>query len=237
VPAIRSDENRLEFIGHNEPGSIVSEAYRSIRTSLLLSFPDRPPTALLVTSPAPSEGKTATAINLAISLTHTGARALLVSTDLRKPKIDAVFDIRSRGGIAGVLAGDVGLESAIIETGVPNLSILPCGVMPPNPVELLMSKRFQLLVSALRSEYDFVVFDSPPVGHVSDARILARYMDCTILVVRAGQTSKHLAHNVLDQLTSTPGSNTAGVVLNDVDAATVGEYAYTGAYKTRSAHG
>jgi capsular exopolysaccharide synthesis family protein len=236
VPAI-GGENRLEFISHNEPASLISEAYRSVRTSLLLSFPDRPPRSILVTSPSPSEGKTSTAINVAISLTQTGARTLLVSTDLRKPRIDAVFGAKGRAGISGVLAGEVALEDAISETGVSNLSLLACGTLPPNPVELLMSIRFQELVLKLRKDYEFIVFDSPPVGNVSDARVLARMMDCTILVVRAAETSKHLARHVLDQLAAS-GSRTAGVILNDFDSrARGGAYPYysSGYYASRAA--
>lgn len=235
LPAL-GDPGQLEFISHNQPASIVSEAYRSVRTSLLLSSPDHAPRTLLVTSPSPSEGKTATAINVAISLTQTGARTLLVSTDLRKPRIDTVFAVaRGAPGISGVLAGEVDLDDALVETGVPHLSLLPCGVLPPNPVELLMSNRFRDLVARLGGEFDFIVFDSPPVGNVSDARVLAQLTDCTILVVRAAQTSRHLARHVLEQLTAS-GSRTSGVILNDYDARRGGQYYYSaGYYASRAA--
>jgi capsular exopolysaccharide synthesis family protein len=115
------------------------------------------------------------------------------------------------------------MEDSTSEIGVPNLYLLPCGALPPNPSELLMSRRFREVLARLREEFDYVVFDSPPVGSVSDARILAHFVDCTVLVIRSGSTSRHLARNVLEQLGHS-GSRTAGVILNDVDFRSGGRY-------------
>lgn len=209
-------EHRLEFVSYYEPMSVVAEAFRSVRTSLMLSFPDNPPRSILVTSPSPGEGKTITALNVAISLTQTGARTLLVNTDMRKPRLDHLFQVPEDGGLSGVLTGASSIDDATSTLSVPNLFLLPCGALPPNPAELLMSNRFRQVLADLREKFDYVVFDSPPVGNVSDARILAHYVDCTIVVVRAASTSKHLARHILEQL-SHSGSRTAGVILNDVD--------------------
>ena len=234
LPQLGEGAHKLEFISHNEPGSLLSEAYRSVRTSLLLSFPDKPPKSILITSSSPSEGKTATTINVGISLTQTGARTLLVSTDLRKPRLDEVFGLREQQGLSGLLSGSISLEEAICPSGVPNLSVLPCGAMPPNPVELLMSHRFRDTMAQLRGDFEYLVFDSPPVGNVSDARVLGHVMDCTILVVRAAKTSRHMARHVLEQL-SASGSRTAGVILNDFDTTTSSQYYYSASYYPYSA--
>ncbi len=216
LPRLGEAANNLEFISHNEPGSPLSEAYRSVRTSLLLSFPDNPPKSILVTSSSPADGKTATAINIGISLAKTGARTLLVSTDLRKIRMDEVFGVGEEQGLSGHLSGAITLEEAVCPSGVPNLSILPCGAMPPNPLELLMSHRFHEMVSQLREDFDHIVFDSPPVENVSDARVLGHVVDCVIFVVRATRTSRYMARHALEQL-SASGSRTAGVILNDFD--------------------
>lgn len=201
----------------HDPTSFRAEQLRSLRNRLVALNPDGSSKTLVVTSAVRAEGKTVTAINLAISLTQTGARTLLVSTDLRKPRVDTVFGVSGAPGISGLLAGEIELDEAIVETGIAKLDVLPCGVLPPNPVELLMSSRFGELVSRLAGDYGFVVFDSPPLGNVSDARILARITDSTLLVVRASQTSKHLARHVMDQLNAS-GGRIAGVVLNDFDS-------------------
>jgi capsular exopolysaccharide synthesis family protein len=223
LPALASGQRRLEFVSHYLPMSVAAEAFRSVRTSLMLSFPDNPPRSILVTSPSPGEGKTVTALNVAISLTQTGARTLLVNTDMRKPRLDELFSVGEGGGLTGLLSGAVSMEDSTSEIGVPNLYLLPCGALPPNPSELLMSRRFREILARLREEFDYVVFDSPPVGSVSDARILAHFVDCTVLVIRSGSTSRHLARNVLEQLGHS-GSRTAGVILNDVDFRSGGRY-------------
>jgi len=220
-------------VSHYEPMSVVSEAFRSVRTSLMLSFPDSPPRTILVTSPSPGEGKTVTALNVAISLTQTGARTLLVNTDMRKPRLDSLFQLPETGGLSGLLTGSIGIEDATSALAIPNLYLLPCGALPPNPAELLMSNRFRQVVSELGEKFDYVVFDSPPVGSVSDARILSHFVDCTVVVVRAASTSKHLARHVLEQLGHS-GSRTAGVILNDVDFTNGSHYYhYAGAGYTR----
>jgi capsular exopolysaccharide synthesis family protein len=216
-------ENPLEFLSYCEPMSVVAEAFRSVRTSLMLSFPDQPPRSILVTSPSPGEGKTVTALNVAISLTQTGARTLLVNTDMRKPRLDSLFALDEGRGLSALLTGAATLEESVAPMRIPNLYLLPCGALPPNPAELLMSNRFRQVVAELREKFDYVVFDSPPVGSVSDARILAHFVDCTVVVVRAASTSRHLARHVLDQLGHS-GSKTAGVILNDVDFRNLDHY-------------
>ena len=219
-------DNELEFVSHSAPSSLLAEAYRSVRTSLLLSSPDSPPKSILITSPSPGEGKTVTALNVAISLTQTGAKTLLVNADMRNPRIDSLLKERPTDGLSGVLAGAVSPHEAILDSGIPNLYLLPCGTIPPNPGELLMSERFRELLRELSGQYDHIVFDSPPVNNVSDARILAHFVECTVVVLRAASTSRHLARQVLQQLGDS-GSRTAGVILNDWDPRHGAGYTYS----------
>src|SRR5262249_12870983 len=131
------------------------------------------PKTIVVTSAAPSEGKTTTAINLAISLTQTGSKVVLIDADMRKPRVQTVFPVANSLGLSSFLAGAANLKDVIYETKVPGLMVLPCGVTPPNPGELILSAGFRKMLEALANYFDYIVLDSPPVGNVSDARILA----------------------------------------------------------------
>jgi capsular exopolysaccharide synthesis family protein len=229
VSAVGQADSPIELISASSPNSVMAEAYRSLRTSLLLSSADHPPKTVLVTSALPSEGKTVTAINMAISLTQTGSRVVLVDADMRKPRAHSVFALGATPGLSAVLTGSIGLKEVLHEVSVPNLFVIPCGVIPPNPAELLMSTRFQRMLTSLREYFDYVVIDSPPVSHVSDARILGRQTDATLLVVKAGSTPRHIAEHAAGNLADAHG-RVAGVVLNDVDMRVKGydSYYYAG---------
>jgi capsular exopolysaccharide synthesis family protein len=205
-----------DLIVHDAPSSLMSESYRSLRTSLLLSTSGHPPRTIVVTSSAPSEGKTTTAVNLAISLTQTGAKVVLIDADMRKPRIQKIFSIVSPDGLSAFLAGTAKLKDVINETKIPGLLVIPCGVTPPNPGELILSAGFRKMLEALKEYFDFIVLDSPPVGNVSDARILAVTVDSTIVVVKAFSTSRHQARNAVAHLTNAH-AHIGGIILNDVD--------------------
>lgn len=210
------DPTNVDLIVHGSPSSLMAEAYRSIRTSLLLSSSGRPPKTVVVTSAMPSEGKTATAINLAISLTQTGSKVVLIDADMRKPRIHSVFSIGNSVGLSAFLTGTSNLKEAIYETPVPGLMIIPCGVTPPNPGELILSTGFRKMLETLAEYFEYIVLDSPPVGNVSDARILAVTADSTILVIKAFSTSRNHAREAVAHLTNAH-ARVGGVVLNDVD--------------------
>jgi succinoglycan biosynthesis transport protein ExoP len=216
----------LEFVTHGAPTSLMAEAYRSMRTSLLLSSADQQPRVVLVTSALPSEGKTVTAINTAISLTQTGSRVVLIDADMRKPRVHSVFALGNVPGLSSFLTGAATLKEVIHEVSIPNLFILPCGIIPPNPGELILSNKFTQLLSVLREYFDYVVIDSPPVVNVSDARVLASYADAATLVVKAFSTSRHLAQRAVEYLRQSRIRN-LGVILNDLDVhARTGYYSY-----------
>jgi succinoglycan biosynthesis transport protein ExoP len=225
-----------DLVVHTHPHSVVAEACRVIRTNLLFMSADEPIKAIMVTSSDPREGKTTVAVSLAITLAQSGKRVLLVDTDLRRPRVHKAFGLRPVVGITSVLVNEATLDEAVEETDVTNLSVLPCGPIPPNPAELLHSHRFQALLEQLRGKYDRIVFDTPPVGAVTDALVIGPQLDGTILVTRARKTVRARARSVLSQLRSL-GTRIAGVVLNDVDLAQDGNgsyYAYAGRYEYKA---
>jgi len=221
---VRGGSKDLYVLAH--PRSAVAECCRAIRTNLLFMSPDKPARTLLVTSPGPQEGKTTSAVNLAITLAQSGQRVLLVDTDMRRPRLHKAFGIPGNtDGLSRAVVGEVDPFDTIRETGVPNLWLLPCGAMPPNPAELLHADRFKRIVEELAERYDRVIFDSPPVGAVTDAAILARLTSGTLIVVKGGVTSRDALSKVRDIL-SGEGVNILGCVLNNLDLSKRNGYGY-----------
>lgn len=206
----------VDLVVHSHPTSLVAELARGIRTNLLFMAPDTPFQMLMVSSASPREGKTFTAVSLAITLAQSGKRVLLVDADLRRPRIHKVFGVRPPVGVTSILIGEATLDEAVLPTAVPNLELLACGPVPPNPVELLHSQRASDLLSLLRQKYDRVIFDTPPVTAVTDALALGPQLDGVVLVLRSRQTRRDQATVVVRQLRSL-GSRIAGCVLNAVD--------------------
>ncbi len=206
----------LDLVVHSHPMSLVAELARSIRTNLVFMSPDTPFQMLMVSSASPREGKTFTATSLAISLAQSGKRVLLVDGDLRRPRVHKVFGVRPPVGLSSVLIGEVALDEAVIDTVVPNLQLLVCGPVPPNPVELIHSQRMTDLLALLRKTYDRVVFDSPPITAVTDALALGPQLDGVVLVVRSRYTRRDQGAAVVRKLREL-GSRVVGVVLNAID--------------------
>jgi succinoglycan biosynthesis transport protein ExoP len=210
--------------------STVVEAYRMLRTSLLLSTAGRTPKTMLFTSGQPGEGKTTTAINTAISLSQLGASVLLIDADLRRPTIHRVFRLNSPQGLSACLALDLNPDEVIRKTWVPNLSVLPCGQVPVNPSELISSDRMRQLLADLADQYDHVLIDSPPLINVTDPVILSTLVDGVVLVVHAGHSTREVVRRARHELASV-GAQILGVVLNNLDVQREGYGAYP-AYKT-----
>ncbi|MCC6751753.1 MAG: polysaccharide biosynthesis tyrosine autokinase [Deltaproteobacteria bacterium] len=205
-----------ELVVHRDPKSAVAESCRSIRTNLHFASADVTLRTMMVTSPAPQEGKTTTAVSVAIAIAQAGSRVLIVDTDMRRPRLHRVFGVPGSEGITSVLLGDGKLEDVIKSTEVPGLYVLPCGPIPPNPAELCQSTRFHKLVEELKERFDRVILDSPPIMLVTDAVVLSTLVDGTLMVARIGRTSRaglgHSVRRILDV-----GAPVIGVVLNDVD--------------------
>jgi capsular exopolysaccharide synthesis family protein len=200
---------------HLEPMSDVAEAYRTVRTAVYFGQMGGVARTILVTSPAPGDGKTTLAANLAIAMAQAGNRILLLDADFRKPTQHKIFDIAKRSGLSSVLAGEAKLEDVIHSTHVQGLDVLPCGPIPANPSEILNSQTFADLLEELSQKYDHVLLDSPPVMPVTDARILAASCDATVLALRAEKTTRKGAVYARDMLHSV-GSQILGIVVNDV---------------------
>jgi len=218
-----------------EPSSPAAESYRSLRTSLLFARQERKLRSLMVTSPGISEGKTATLANLGVVFAQAGERVLLVSSDLRRPRIGEFFRMEERVGLASVLLGQLTLEESVRPVpGVEHLSLLPAGPVPSNPAELLNSGRARDLFASLRERYDLVLIDTPPVLPVTDAAILAQHADATLLLAAAGQTRRADLHRTVERLNQV-NADILGIVLNKVTRQTGRHYGYSYTYTPYSA--
>jgi polysaccharide biosynthesis transport protein len=213
-------DKRIELVAQHLPKSQMAEAFRALRTALLLSQPDHPPQVILVTSALPREGKTTAAANLAVTLAQLGDKTVLVDADLRKPGVGRLLNLGSGkyAGLSSYLAGASTLDLVTVpHPAIPNLAAIPTGPLPPNPADLLSSHRLADAIAELRTKFKFIVIDSPPIMAATDAVILSVQADGVLLVVRSGETPKEAFTRSRDLLVSVK-SNLLGVVLNAVDA-------------------
>lgn len=209
-------DGRTDLVTISHPSAPAAEAFRLLRTSVKFLGIERQVRVVQITSPAPGEGKTLVAVNLAIALAQTGDRVVLVGGDLRRPRMEEVLDVPLVPGLTGVLIGDVTLPQAIQSVaGVPNLSVLPAGHPPPNPSELLSGERARRLIDVLGQTYDVVVIDCPPVLPVTDSLVLARMADTTLLVTSANKTSKRSLTRAVELLRQVDAP-LGGTVLNSL---------------------
>jgi polysaccharide biosynthesis transport protein len=211
---------RVELLSYIQPKSQISEAFRALRTSLLLSQADHPPQVILVTSALPREGKTTAAVNLAVTLAQLGDRTLLMDSDLRKPGIRRALSLTSGKelGLSSYLAGVSTLDEVLMpHPTISNLVALTTGPVPPSPADLLSSHRMREAITDLRHRFKFVVIDSPPVMAATDAVILSALTDGVLLVVRSGETPKEAFTRTRDLLAAVK-CRLLGVVLNAVDS-------------------
>ncbi len=212
-------DKRIELVAQHLPKSQMSEAFRALRTALLLSQPDHPPQVILVTSALPREGKTTAAANLAVTLAQLGDKTVLVDADLRKPGVGRLLNLGSGkyAGLSSYLAGVSSLDLVIVpHPAIPNLAAIPTGPLPPNPADLLSSNRLSDAITELRKSFKFIVIDSPPIMAATDAVILSVQSDGVLLVVRSGETPKEAFTRTRDLLVSVK-CHLLGVVLNAVD--------------------
>jgi len=213
-PPAPSNTTALAMI--TDARSPITESYRHLRTSLLLSSAGKPPKTILVTSSQPAEGKTTTGINTAFMLAQTGAEVLMLDCDLRRPRLHAQFGIPNTKGLTTWLSGEKNLEGLIQQCDkAPNLKILTSGPVPPNPAELLGSEEMRKLLNTLSEQYAHIIIDSPPAISFTDASILSTMVDGVILVVHGGRSSRAVVRRAKQQLLDV-GAHIFGVVLNNV---------------------
>jgi len=219
-------QERVALLSHSQPQSQISEAFRALRTSLLLSQADHPPQVILVTSALPHEGKTTAAVNIGVTLAQLGDSTLLIDGDLRKPGVSRALDMvdGKHPGLSSYLAGVTSLDLVTVpHPAISNLHAIPTGPIPPNSADLLSSHRLTEMICELRKRYKFIVIDSPPIMAATDAVILSALVDGVLLVVRSGQTPKEAFTRTRDLLTSVK-SHVLGVVLNAVDSSSPDYY-------------
>jgi polysaccharide biosynthesis transport protein len=213
-------DKRIELVAQHLPKSQMSEAFRALRTSILLSQADHPPQVILVTSALPREGKTTAAANLAVTLAQLGDSTVLVDADLRKPGVGRLLNLGSGkyAGLSSYLAGVSSLDLVSVpHPAIPNLVAIPTGPLPPNPADLLSSHKLVEAIAELRTKFKFIVIDSPPIMAATDAVILSVQADGVLIVVRSGETPKEAFTRTRDLLNSVK-CRILGVVLNAVDA-------------------
>ncbi|MBD0370345.1 MAG: polysaccharide biosynthesis tyrosine autokinase [Pyrinomonadaceae bacterium] len=245
IPASRSDSPRLRARNAtadendvtalaliNDARSPAAEAYRHLRTSLLLSSAGQPPKTILVTSSQPSEGKTTTAVNTAVMLAQTGAEVLIVDCDLRRPRVHAHFGVGNVPGLTNYLSGESDLDS-VLQTNekLPQLKLLMSGPIPPNPAELLGSHEMRKLLTELADRFTHVIIDSPPAISFTDASVLSTLVDGVVLVVHGGRSSRAVVRRAKQQLVDV-GANIFGIVLNNVKLEAQDYYYYGGYYSS-----
>lgn len=211
-------EGQDDLVTATHPTAPAAEAFRMLRTSVKFLGVERQVRVVQVTSPSPGEGKTMVAVNLAVAFAQAGDRVVIVGGDLRRPRMEEVLEVPLTPGLTAVLIGDVTLPQAIQSApAVPNLSVLPAGQPPPNPSELLSGERARRLIDVLGQTYDVVVVDSPPVLPVSDALVLARMADTTLLVTSANKTSKRSLTRAVELLRQMDAP-LMGTVMNSLSA-------------------
>jgi polysaccharide biosynthesis transport protein len=221
-----------ELLMNVDGRSPLAEAYRHLRTSVLLSTAGRAPRSLLVTSSLPGEGKTTTAVNTAISLAQTGASVVIIDADMRRPRLQTIFGMHGQEGLSSILSSDIS-EGEMLEMvrkdEASGLSVLTSGPIPPNPAELLGSDQMRRLVAALQANFTHVVVDSPPVSSFTDGVLISTMVDGVLLVVHGGKSSRHIVRRS-KQLLSDVGAKIFGVVLNNVNLQSHDYYYYQSYY-------
>ena len=211
LPQVRE----IELINHLYPKFSIAEDYRTVRTSILFSHADAAPKTIAFTSTLPQEGKTATVSNLAVSFAQLEGRVLLVDADLRKPRLSKIFNLRNASGLSSYLAGKGSFDEVVQKTSIENIWTVPSGPHPPNPAELLNSKRMKDLLAEAKERFNVVLLDTPPVLAVIDPVIVASLADSTVIVVRAGKTTRRPLLRAIEEVRKSK-ADIIGVVFNEV---------------------
>jgi capsular exopolysaccharide synthesis family protein len=231
IPKVPGWRNKREarLISREQPKSAVAEAYRTLRTSIQFAASQREMKAIMVCSPGSGDGKTTTAANLSLMLADAGRRVVLVSSDLRKPRIHQFFGLEDRVGLSNILAGDVQLWESILDPGIENLRLVLSGPVPARPAELLQSTQMGEVLSGLREVADYVILDTAPILLVADALALAPLVDGVLLVADSDRTSRGAVAHAREQLEQV-GAVVFGAALNNFDPAKARAYRYAGYY-------
>lgn len=225
----KSDDRARDMYVHENPKSPIAECCRSLRTNILFSAADRELKTIVVCSANQREGKTTSVLYLGTTMAQSGQRTLLIDTDMRRPRLHKSTNVALSPGLSNLLIGDEDYDSLIKPTEIKDLFILPCGPTPPNPAELLLTKRFETVLRELAKRFDRIILDSPPIQPVTDAVVLSKRVDGVVLVVRASKTMRDELRRSARMIRDVGGS-IVGVIVNELDArdSYYGGYGYGG---------
>ena len=201
------------IISYNDPKSVISEQYRTIRTNIEYSNVDQNTKTILVTSSDKNEGKTTTVSNLAVSFANLDKKVLLIDCDLRNASIHKMFRLNNIYGLTDILAKDRAVDKCIQETELKNLYVLTAGAIPPNPAEILSSEKMKNLIEDLKNIYDYIFIDTPPIGLVTDAGALSSFIDGVVLVVKSESVEKKYLEETKKKLDAVD-ARILGAILN-----------------------
>ncbi len=232
LPKLKSKSNghgkHPELLSHAGDNSGLAESYRQLRTSVLLSTPGQYPQTLLVTSSLPSEGKTTTAVNIAMSLAQTGSKVLVIDADMRRPRLHSIFGLDNHEGLSTILSkkfDEANIKALITRDEESGLNLLTSGAIPPNPAELIGSQQMKQLLAFLELHYEHIIIDSPPIASFTDGILISLMADGTLLVIHGGKSSRAVVRHARQQLRNV-GAKLLGVVLNKVDLHSADYYYY-----------
>ncbi|QGQ48826.1 CpsD/CapB family tyrosine-protein kinase [Metabacillus sediminilitoris] len=204
---------KRNLVSYTNPGSQIAEQFRTIRTNIQFLSIDQKHKTIIMTSPSVGEGKTTSAINLAISISQQGERVLLVDANLRSPSLHTSFNLKDSYGLTDVLMGRTSLEEAVFQTQIGRLEVLTSGLIPPNPTELIGSRAMNYFINDVKEEYDTIIFDSPPVLDTTDTKLLAGQCDGVVMVLNSGKTDREKAAEA-NRLLNLVRAKVLGVILN-----------------------
>ena len=228
VPSVteaRSDTEKA-LVVHQHPTSVITESFRAVRTSILFAFPqDRPLKTILVTAAVPEEGKSFFSANLSQVFSQLNERVILIDIDMRKPKLYKSFGLEQKNGLSNFLAGSVAMDAIIKPTLIKNLSLITSGTIPPNPSELLSSGKIHSLLDELKTKFDRIIVDSPPILSVADASLLANMVDGVVLVLKGGSTRMEAVVKAKEKILEAKGK-IIGVVVNNISPQKEDRYYY-----------
>jgi len=224
----------IELINHLYPSLSLSEDYRTIRTSILLACPEEPPKTIAFTSALPQEGKSATVANMAVAFSQLGLNVLVIDTDMRKPRMSRIFKTRNNRGLSGFLTGKTPFKECMLKTEIDRIWLIPSGVVPPNPNELINSQRMKNMLEQLKTGFDVILLDTPPLLAVADPVTITSLADATVLIIQSGKTTKNALLGGAEELHK-GSAKVIGLVLNGVRLEQNGLYYarhYRSAYRT-----
>jgi capsular exopolysaccharide synthesis family protein len=217
--------NKRPIITHQNPKSPISEAYRALRTNIQFSSIDEELRVIMVTSAGPGEGKSTTLINLAVAYAQTDKKVLIIDGDLRKPTMHHTLRVSNRWGLTNLLTNQLSIREVLQDTFIPNLQIITSGPIPPNPSEILASKKMISTIEELKQRFDVILIDAPPAIAVTDSQIIASRTDGVILVVNSDRTKREAVLKAKQNLDNVR-ARILGVVLNNVDRKNKDAYYY-----------